>query len=271
MRAPAPKHESFWPAHLSSHEDQQRTFPDLAFDAVEGDAESERLLVLVEVKPGFLGHDFEQISREIIDAHTYTGRARIAMIMVGADRDRPTATLDWDQHLQQRIAERALAGLEATIHYSSRAALGDAIATSGDRAPDWARYSADVLDHLRRKQLLSYEGAPRRVPLLTEIRDNPRLEGLVDIAGRASPQMGRDTFSTVLTQPVYGFTTTTLICALHRVDWPAGAGVFVCFDLVHEDGPQLVVGAHHYQRTVPADRSPPRKLGPSSTRSRSAA
>ena len=40
---------------------------------------------------------------------------------------------------------------------------------------------------------------------------------------------------------------------MHRPHWPSGAGVFVCFDLVHEDGPQLVAGAYHYPSTTPAD------------------
>ncbi len=196
--------------------------------------------------------------------------------MVGADRERPAVTHNWDQQLQRRLADRSLADVKAELHYSSWAKLGDAIADSANASPEWARYAEDVLEHLRRKQLLSYEGAPvitdleggltignavevfnrcvrAAYLLLTEIRDNPRLEGLVDAGGRASLQMGRDSFSTVLTQPVHGFTTTTLICAMRREYWPTGAGVFVCFDLVHEDGPQLVVGAYRYHRTVPAD------------------
>jgi hypothetical protein len=65
--------------------------------------------------------------------------------------------------------------------------------------------------------------------------------------------MGRDSYSTVLTQPAEGFTTTTLICAMRRQTWPDGAGVFVGFDLVHEHGPQLVVGAYHYHQTIAAE------------------
>ena len=179
--------------------------------------------------------------------------------MVGADRDRPAATLDWDTRLVQVLAERRLADIEAELHYSSWAALGRAIADSAAPTSDWSRYASDVLTHLRRKQLLSYEGAPviddleggltlgnavevfnRCVRaahlLLVEIRDNPRLRGLADPGGRGL-QMGRDSYSTVLTQPVEGFTTTTLICAMRRRTWPDGAGVFVGFDLVHEAGP----------------------------------
>ena len=51
VTAPELEHGSFWPAYLSGHEGQQRTFPDLGFDANDGG----QLLVLVEVKPGFLG------------------------------------------------------------------------------------------------------------------------------------------------------------------------------------------------------------------------
>ena len=271
VTAPQLEPESFWPAYLSGGEGQQRTLPDLAFDANDG----ERLLVLVEVKPGFLGHDFDQISREIIDAHTHTGGNRIALIMVGADRNRPAATLDWETRLAQGLVERELADVEAELRYSSWAALGRTIADSAGATSGWSRYASDVLTHLRRKQLLSYEGAPviddleggltlgnavevfnRCVRaahlLLVEIRDNPRLNGLADPGGRGL-QMGRDSYSTVLTQPVEGFTTTTLICAMRRQAWPNGAGVFVGFDLVHEDGPQLVVGAYDYRKTVAAD------------------
>jgi hypothetical protein len=261
----------FWPSHWPAAGTHTRTEPDLAVLVSDGHP----LLVIVEAKLDFGGHGFEQIRREVIDAAAHTGRERIELVMVGADRGAPAVTHGWEDRLKAELVGAGLGHVQAKLRYCSWARLGrfiDACAMP-QRAPDWRTYANDVLYQMRERGLLGYNGGPmtsdldeltavnavkvfnrivtNALQLLRDLTGSPRFTeaGYTAPNGTQSFWMGRDAYSEALNAPIQNYITRMLFFAARKPHWPAGSGVFVAFDLAHPDELQLEVGAYHYAVT----------------------
>ncbi len=146
----------FWPCYSSRMEGSMRTEPELVFWADD----ARPLLVVIEVKPSFDQHYVEQLVREAVDTAATEKPARLALVMVGADLIPSSHVARWQDALHTALGRHGLGHVEATLHYSSWALLGQCIRSSVTMAPDWRRYADDVPYKLRLKGLLGYDGGP---------------------------------------------------------------------------------------------------------------
>lgn len=175
----------------------------------------------------------------------------------------------WQDALHTALGRHGLGHVEATLHYSSWALLGQCIRSSVTMAPDWRRYADDVLYKLRLKGLLGYDGGPmfhddlqqltvvnavelfnRTVKaareLLLAIHAQSRFQqGMYEPLGGRSPRMVRDGTSSTLTESPSSFETSMLLSVYRKPSWQAGTGVYVGIWLTPGEGadPHLQAGA----------------------------
>jgi hypothetical protein len=253
--------DDFWPQMVSTFDGQQRTEPDLVFEADDGSP----LLVVVEVKPGYGQHTLDQVKREIVDTINDARPERVALIMVGADLGEPPALETWRTKIAGELAARDLAAISFELRYSSWARLGRHIEKCGAGDSPWSAYAEDVLRQLRSRELLGYKGAPVfdndeiTIPLLVTafnrtvlaarqfflaLVGQPRFSklGLLPVGGKSFTML-RDDGSGALTALEDYFQVSTLMIAGRKADWPTGAGVYAAVWLDEDDDAELQVGA----------------------------
>ena len=266
--APVPlEHANFWPSYDSRIEGRHRTEPEMVFEADDGG----NLLVIVEVKPGLGMHTFEQISREVVDVTTAERAPRVALIMIGADLGEPAEVSAWRSELATTLREHALDSAHVEMHYSSWRDVGHAIEACGREHAEWRAYAADVVAHLRFQGLLGYDGGPvfddleelnvvnaveaynRTIraarQLLLALHAQQRFQEASFLPFLRTFALVRDGTSSAITQHEDFFTTTVALSPYRKAHWPAGAGVFVAFDLAADEEPQLLAGAFHASST----------------------
>jgi hypothetical protein len=250
----------FWPRYPA--EDQNVTEPDLAFPVR---AENEdNTWVIIEAKPHYHQHIATQLIREAVDTARHTGATRVALIMVGADLGGPAERPVWEEQINEVLGE-SIGGVSAQLAYSSWARLGLHIWRCGEAAPLFGRYAEDVLEHLRIKALLGYNGAPvfegletMSVPNVVQgfnrvvrsarqfflaLHSDSRFQaaGFRPIGNRGF-EMLSDATSSVVTQYEDWFMTSTLVSPYSNTIWKSGQGAFAGFYFDDEEA-YLVGGA----------------------------
>lgn len=259
---------SFWPSFASVMDGHHRTEPELVFGAVDEDGS---LTVIIEAKPGFDQHTDAQVTREIIDAASDQRSARVALIMLGADRFEPPRIAAWRSAIRTDLAAHGLGGLHVELRYSSWAKLGDAILACGKRAPEWDRYAHDAAHQLRNKSLLGYDGGPvfddldgltipnavqvynrtlttaKNLLLTLESQERFRDSGLRPSGGTSRLTADGGIGQGGLQRPDGDFVTSMIMSAWAKRGWPNGAGVYVALWLTPEGSahPELQAGAFH--------------------------
>lgn len=250
----------FWPRYPS--EDQDVTEPDLAFTAR---AEDQRhMWIVIEAKPHYHQHVATQLVREAVDTARHTGATRLALIMIGADLGAPAETPAWEQQINSFLEQR-IGGVSAQLAYSSWARLGMHIERYGIASPLFGRYADDVVEHLRSKALLGYNGAPmfegldsmnvpnvvagfnrvvrsaRQFFLALHSDSRFKVAGFAPI-GNKGFEMLSDATSSVVTQYEDWFMTSTLVSPYSNPIWESGRGAFAGFYFDDEEA-YLVAGA----------------------------
>lgn len=263
----------FWPNSRSLMEGRTRTEPDLVFAADDG----RPLLIVVEVKPSFGQHYVEQIVREAVDTAGDRWPARLAVIMVGADLARPAETSGWQGELVTALRRHGHGHVEAELRYSSWALLGQRLRSSAVEAPEWRRYSDDVVHHLRLKGLLGYNGGPmfddleggltvvnavelfnrtvkvaRELLLAVHAQSPFRAAGYEPFVG-SSHRMVRDGTSGTLTQAPESFEASVLLSTYRKPPWPDGAGVYIGVWLTPGEGADAHLQAGAFRAAVQQD------------------
>lgn len=250
----------FWPRYPSSVDEHKATEPDLAFPVDGGNS-----WVIIEAKPLYKQHEPGQLGREVVDTVRATGAKRATVIMVGADLGVPRAYEAFETEVRQRLGAHDVGPIELQLAYSSWAQLGAHVEACGHAAPEWRTYSDDVLEQLKTKALLGYNGLDvfegleevnaatvvagyNRVVLAARqffltLHDSTRFQALgMRPPGSKDFEMLRDDPSTVLTQYEDWFTTWTLLAPYRHPDWSDGQGAFAGF-FFDDEGAYLVAGA----------------------------
>lgn len=264
LRRPITTHglelSDFWPQFDSSFEAQDRTEPDLVFDASDG----EPLVVVVECKPGYRMHNVEQLVRETVDVGKSEPTRRLALIAVGADVSPHAELQNWQLAVRSGLDDQGLGDMAVEVRHASWASLGDHVEKAATSEPIFARYASDLLQQLRLNALLGYKGAPL-LDDLTEmnlsnaviafnrliasarqffltLHDQPsfRETGLRPL-GR-SHQMRRNGASTAVAQPEEQFQVDTLMGNYRCEHWDPDFGAFVTFYFPKGEQPLIQAG-----------------------------
>lgn len=251
---------SFWRPFASSEDGRVYTEPDVVIQADDGNP----LLVIVEVKPAYGQHTYEQLEREAVDAARAENSARITVVLVGADLAAPPELPEWEAHARDTLAACDMAEVDVEFRYSSWASLARVIDDAAVTDDTWRRYADDVLFKLRVKGVLDYDGAPmiddlqgltltHAVEVVHRIMRAFRLLALavhsqsdlteLDLVPYGGHALLRDGRSTGLPGNPGSFETSVLLVPYSSALWPDGCGVFFSAFLVAEDGPHLEVGA----------------------------
>jgi hypothetical protein len=248
----------FWPDYPSIVDGSLWTQPELVFRVSDG----EPLLVVVENKIHDKDHAFEQICREVIDSANHEHATRIALVMIGPDFSCPYPIKSWQGGLREALRKSGLPAVRARLYYSSWARLGQRISRCAGTA--FARYGEDVVEQLKRRGFMGYEGAPmlddldmnitnaitayNRVIVATRqlfrtLTGQPRFTALgLHPWGTVSYKLLTDGTSRALSQPQDYFEVSTFGCCFRKEKWRSRQGVFVAIH-VGDDDPELDVGA----------------------------
>jgi len=248
----------FWPDYSSIVDGSKRTQPEVVFEINAGGP----MLVVIENKVSDAAHFLEQISREVVDAANSRGAKRVALIMIGPDLGSPYPLKSWEAEIREALGKYGLPRVRPRVYYSSWASLGKHIERSSSTA--FGRYASDVVEQLKRRGLMGYEGAPMLDDLEMSVTNAVRAYNRIIVAARqlcrdlirqpslaalklgpwgtTNYKLSTDGTSRALSQPQEYFEVSTLACCFRRDAWRSRQGVFIAMYLGNDE-PELAAGA----------------------------